>query len=884
MKRLLSTTLTGSLMYSVCSLATAADEVSGVSKSEEPDKVQSITVNGYRNSIKRAFDIKLASDTIVDSIVADDIGKLPDQNIAEAIARVPGVTISRGHGEGQFITVRGLGPEFNSALFNGRVLATENEGREYSFDILPPELISGVDVHKTASASQIEGGIGSTVNMKTAQPLDLGDKFVVSGQGNYDRQRGKVSPQTSGVFSRKSSDGTFGALAAFSYINRKIQGQRIFTDGWEANLSVKDASGKAINGVSAPTWIEYGINDTNRERSSGLVTLQWKPSKELVFTVDGLYSKLDVNDNNHVFFFWTSPDRINSATVDSHNTITSFTGVGDEGITTQIRPRLAKTKQLGFNAKWTPTARLSTVFDVSYSKATDSTGGNQAWFDSNLHATGFDPTKVNFHISPNGLPSYGNLGNIADTSHATMGWLTWEGVSIADQISQASINSKYKFGSDTLKSIDFGVNYSDREKNRLSYKSPDSVQSLFSGIPLPSSLFTTSSNSVNFMGSGTFDTAFPGYDVYALQAYLLSDAAINKTANPAATRAALAANGGGLGVQFVPGNSGSAREKSYGAYVQANFGGALGDRDWSANVGVRYIGTNETSKGVGQEIVRIITAPDKDPIVVLSDPVPLTEGGSYREFLPSANFKLDVADGFMFQTAVAKTMTRPTLSQLRIARNINARERERAISDGNPNLKPMMAWNYDASVTWYDNKSNFLSVAAFAKRLTNLAQNQTSTVQILGQNFLLSRPENIGSSNLHGVELSGQYLFSSLPAPFDGFGVQANLTYVSQEGNSKTYNLVGFYEKGPWQVRVAYNYRDAYLATLRGKRGQPENVAAYGEADASVSYAWNKHLTVFAQAINFNNEKYSNYSIYPERVITHESYGPRYAFGARVSF
>jgi iron complex outermembrane receptor protein len=264
----------------------------------------------------------------------------------------------------------------------------------------------------------------------------------------------------------------------------------------------------------------------------------------------------------------------------------------------------------------------------------------------------------------------------------------------------------------------------------------------------------------------------------------------------------------------------------------------------------------------------------------------LTLEGAYKVLLPSANFKLHITEGLMLQLAAAKSMTRATLSDLLIARSINARERERNISEGNPNLKPMLAKNYDAALTWYDEKASFLSAAVFSKELSNLSKNQTSTVKILGQDFLLNRPENLGESNLKGVELSGQYMLSALPAPFDGLGVQANYTRIkpSDAANTNTYNLVGFYEKGPLQFRLAYNYRDAYEASKSGNRGQPVNVAAYGEYDASLSYAWNEHLTFFVNAINLSNEKSLVYSIYPERVISYEAYGPRYAAGARFNF
>jgi TonB-dependent receptor len=194
----------------------------------------------------------------------------------------------------------------------------------------------------------------------------------------------------------------------------------------------------------------------------------------------------------------------------------------------------------------------------------------------------------------------------------------------------------------------------------------------------------------------------------------------------------------------------------------------------------------------------------------------------------------------------------------------------------------MLAWNYDASMTWYDGKGSSLSGAVFAKKLSNLAQTSTSVVTIVGEQFALTRPENIGQSSLSGIEVGGQYLFSGLPAPFNGFGITGNFTYVGQ-ADTKTYNLGAFYEKGPIQLRVAYNYRNSYKDSDTGSQGQPLYIDAYGEVDANLSYAINKNLTVFAQGINLGNAKTSSYQLYPNRVVNYEAYGPRVAVGVRMS-
>lgn len=846
-----------------------------------------LVVRGLRESLKRATDIKRSADNIVDSIVADDIGKLPDQNIAEAIQRIPGVTISRDNGEGQFITVRGLGPAFSTALYNGRILATENQGREFSFDILPAELINRVDVSKTPTSRQVEGGIASTVDMYTARPFDFGgSRFVVSAQGNYDKLRGKVSPQASALASTTLADGTIGVLGAISYINRKIEGRRIFTDGWEANQSV-DSNGDGtadLTGVSLPTYVEWGVNSTNRKRLSALGTVQWKPTDTLLLTIDGLYSKLDVNDDNKVFFVYGGPSNITAATVDENNTITSYTGIGSgPNITNQVRPRLATTYQAGANLEWKPGTRLSGFLDFSWSKAKDDTGGNQAWFETNLATPSYNPANVQFELGGRGKPVYTGLGDITDTSNARAGYLTFEGVSITDEIYQ--INSQLKYDADTgpLRFITGGFNYSDRKKSRFSYKTPSELQGIFTGVRVPQSVFGASADGVDFLDTGMFTTPFPAYSVSDLEAYLLTDAAINQTQNPDATRAALAANGGGFGVVLQPGNSGSAQERTIGGFLQASFAGTFGSRNWSGNIGARYTRTKVTSRGFGQEILSITTPPSGgDPIVNLSDPQAIVQRGSYSEFLPSANFKLDVFEDVVFQAAVAKTLTRATLSDLLLIRNINPRPRERAITDGNPGLQPIIGWNYDAALTWYLDRSSYLGIALFAKDLKNISESVTTTIQVLGLDFRRTRPENVGNDNYRGIEFLGQYTFTGLPTPFDGLGVQANISLV--EPDATTYNVVGFYEKGPLQARLAYNYRNAYEQTAAGRRGQPENIAAYGIWDASINFALTEDVTLFAQGLNIFNEKTFAYSVYEERVITYETYGPRYALGIRATF
>jgi TonB-dependent receptor len=261
----------------------------------------------------------------------------------------------------------------------------------------------------------------------------------------------------------------------------------------------------------------------------------------------------------------------------------------------------------------------------------------------------------------------------------------------------------------------------------------------------------------------------------------------------------------------------------------------------------------------------------------------LTVKASYGVWLPSANFKLDINDNLLLQVSASKTMTRADLNDLIVSRSINARAGERKITDGNPGLKPMVAKNMDLALTWHDDKGSYISGALFSKKLTDMTERITTKTTIAGLEFDQERPENVGKDDFSGYEIGGQYMFTSLPAPFNGLGVQGNYSRIVKK-KVNNYNAAVFYEKGPLQMRLAYTYRNAYRYANSGNRSQPVDIAAYGDLSANISYMVNKNVTVFAEGMNLNNEVSHSYSIYPERLINYESYGRRFGLGVRATF
>jgi len=238
--------------------------VSGNAVAQEGEVFEEIVVTGIRASLERSLDVKRSSNQIVDAISAEDVGKFPDANVAESLQRITGVAIDRTGGEGQFITVRGLGPEFNTVLLNGRTLATDNDGREFSFDVLSSDIIQRAEVFKSAVPNLQAGGIGATVNIVTSRPLSGSAKTGVnfSASGIYEDLSGDVSPEFSAVGTWANDDSTLGFSGGVSYSERNTQVDRVFTNGFsERSRKFKRFNFREHRGITS--WFSSSAASSN---------------------------------------------------------------------------------------------------------------------------------------------------------------------------------------------------------------------------------------------------------------------------------------------------------------------------------------------------------------------------------------------------------------------------------------------------------------------------------------------------------------------------------------------------------------------------------------------------------------------------------------------
>ena len=897
-------------------------------------ELQEVVVTGIRASLERAMDIKRDADVVVDSISAEDLGKFPDANVAESLQRITGVSIDRNQvGEGQTVTIRGFGPNFNTVLVDGRQLPTQTGHRSFQFDTIPADLINGADVFKTSAASQNEGGIGGLMNLHTARPLDLKRFTAIANiKGEKDDLSGShVEPQGFVLVSDTFADGTIGALGSLSLQERSAPTNRAFTGNWFSS-DFSQLPGDPT--LFMPQQIDVIALNAFYRRIGGHGVLQWKPNDQLVMTLDGLYDKYSIHSESSEIGWYFGPTTLESGTWDKNGVLTSFT-TNDQLHTDYIRehqntdllsPSLLK--QVGYNVKWNSSDNQFLVgLDLNVAKNTVAGGTEPRYFT----VAGFNDT-VTYNgnggvgipsLTSLGVPSQGIPGNVyTDPNLLQTHFIQQQARDNSDQINEAHLDLQWNVHKSVLQDVRSGGYFQNRILKADTFTTNGSAQCAYCGYntPAPAGLFSTYNGPSGFGGYGS---SLPGqwltYDPGTYMAYLLT---------PAATAAEDAAKGLAPGTTannlspagFAPADGSSSyavTEKIEAFYVQFDLGGTVAGLPWSGNIGGRYVHTKETSNGFTQQLTDLLPiqgdpseynpvyAHNADGSTLLN----VSASHSYNNFLPSVNLRLNITDQIIARAAYSRSLTRPDMYDLRPVINYNVlRPLEMQASGGNPDLKPYLSDNYDLSLEWYFSRASYASIGAFRKNIKDFVTNQyTNLVQniINSQNlalypggvvnFQFNEPTNSQSAYAEGLELALQHTFTWLPSPFDGLGFNANATFMHSDavldaantastfaltglGNSQ--NFIVFYEKGPVGVRVAYNYRDAFLSGT----APITHTKGYGQLDAQASYKITDNVLVTLAAANLTNAVQQTYDRYANEFDSLNEFGRRYSAGVRVSF
>ncbi|CAM3211492.1 TonB-dependent receptor [Asticcacaulis taihuensis] len=869
-----------------------------------PDESQVVIVRGIRRSMKAAIDIKKAAINTVDSIAAEDLGKLPDQNVAESLQRIPGVTIERNRGEGRYVSVRGFGPKFNAVTVNGRTLATDNNGREFSFDVLPSELIAGADVYKSPQANINGASIGATVDVRTLRPLDQSKSFTAAGSigSQWAELADTQNPEASGVMSWRNDARTFGVALSASYMDQEVRDDEftigaghVYRSSTDSYYNAGGVAGARIGPDVAPfTHISMPSNLSpfffvRKKKMTGLNgSLQWKPAENLTLTLDTLYSKADITEDQTGLAYDFSGGTLVEQVVQGNEAVYQrYTG-GTVDQILQHDTRDVTTTMVGFNAAWKATDTLTLSFDASTSKAqrrgkedsdftTIRRKNMDLWFDrrsgSPIYDYGFSsPNYDNASTNPQGI-----------TAH----YYIWGGGSdIDDKTNEFKLDAKWApEGAVTLYA---GLASEQRTKTITTNSMPFGQQCAYCGSDrvLPESLF--SNTNMNFFSShsGNIIRDWVAYDPIAL---------INQVKQFADADGKAFAPG-----VFDPSGSSVVDEKVTIGYLMSDIRTEIGGMPLSINAGVRVEDTNYTSSGASRTVLSAVPNGAGQNIITVSDVVPVSFDGHYTDILPSLNAKLNLTDELIARFSASRVLTRPTLSDLSPKQSIQTNPGNETIKRGNPDLQPFRASQIEGGLEWYFDRTSLLSFNAFYKNIDSFVTLTTTPQKVDQVTFQVTVPTNGNGAVVKGFELGYRQVFSDLPSPFDGLGAQVSYTYAESDANyvnavanvsygleglsKDSYTLVGFYEKYGFQARLAYTWRDKFLQVASGRNGEPEYFDAYGQLDAGVSYDINDHFTVYLDGLNLTDENEFIYSVTPDRTKEYRTTGKRISAGIRFRY
>lgn len=867
-----------------------------------------IVVTGFAASLESAVGVKRNSDQVVESVSAEDIGRLPDASIGESIARLPGITSQRVAGRSSGISIRGLGPDFSQTLLNGREQTSTGDNRAVEFDQYPSEVVSRVDVFKTPSASLVGQGLVGTIDIRTQRPLETNERiFAVGARLNYadlgalNAGSEDIGYRLNATYVDQFADDTFGIALAASYVDEPYQLQEFNAWGYAGGGTAADPRviGGSKSFVTSTQLKRYGINGT----------LQWEPAPEVMVTVDGFYSNFDDDQTKRGIelplafggFFGTS---FNPATATVQNGFASagtFTGV--EGVVrNDVFQRQADLYSFGFNTTYEGDDGWNFLVDFGYSRTDrnelsiesySGTGYNRLvgandtiTFVSGPTGTVFDPT-LNYS-DPNLIRLTDPLG--WGGSRVQAGY--YNNRIVEDELKQYRAQVEREFENSFISSVEFGVNYTDRDKQLT----PDEF---FVGLPggatiasIPSQYLLRNTN-LDYLGLGPVVS----YDPRAL----IADGVLVLDRNTSLD---------------IPAKAFQIREDLLTSYLQVNFEHEFGGGTLTGNIGVQAINTDQESRGL-----------------VFNNGVatPLALGANYWDVLPSLNLTLRLDSDTVIRFGASRQIQRPRLDDLRIAIgygvNTNIAENpfgrpEPFISGGggNPLLRPYRANGFDFNVEQYFGTGGVIALQTFYKDIDTFisggrfifdyAAFPTPTgVPVPTTEGLLFTNINTSGGKFYGGELGITFPFVNLTPALEGFGVTGGVGYTKtrigdagsgtlQPGQIPGYsrwvaNGTAYFERWGFNARGSVRYRSTFLGDFTGFGGSPTRRQALSEliVDGQIGYDFQEGsalegLSLYLQGSNLTDERFASVTntATPNEVLDYQIYGRRFTAGFTYRF
>lgn len=899
----------------------AAAAATDPAASNTDDELAEIVVTGYRASLNAADLIKKNDPDVVDSIVARDIGKLPDVTVGDALQRISGVQVTRNNNQVVGVNVRGL-PNVVTTL-NGDEIFTTTQ-RTFDFQNLPAEVLSGLSVYKTSSPDQIEGGIAGLIDVRTHRPFDFaGAEVAASATATRETIVDKEDPNVNLLLSNRwqTDVGEFGALINGSYKKENFDYPIVWED------TPHNPEPTTQTGLPQPVFVPFMGSVTQvgeRKYPEINASFQWRPNDQLEFYNDNIYTQYKSRYGNVFFFTVTSdPHPLSDVTLAPDGCVTLTGGYGCQ----------VQTATVGGAGSYPYTATSTQAFDENENDWHSSVGMKfhsgpwtaESEFSgtvSNFHQvreiidTSLDNEVVQLNSNVNGHGEWALLGpSPANASNLYLQNL-FESWQRNDGLELAWANKvRFDFQSGFMNAVEGGVRFADRKAKSegnpgVGECPPGATAGSCAGGVI---------SAVGAFGSGAFRTFKggngnpPEFAAFGID-YLLD--------NTAQTRAYYGAAAGGPPLD--PASSFSDDELTSAAYLMGKFAfNAFFPID--GQFGMRVVSDSRTLAGTNTANIAAVTNTSGAPVVVNGTTIPpggviapgYTAYTPYSidthdwDFLPSISARVHWADQLQSHFSIARTVTRPDFGALNpalseIPPTVN---RQGNGSEGNPNLSPTKVTAYDATLEYYFPKGGSLSFAGFYRTVTGYIEPETVTVPYdhaycvangiplgggqAGQcNVIINTVASSGKGYIEGFELAGQKFFDFLPSPFDGFGLQATYTWINssapipgqnglptQEGqltnvSKNNGSLIFLYEKYGFSARLAATYRDKYIESYYpGNDTLPpiDVVKATTYVDLGLNYDVTPQLMITAAATNLANAVYNSYSgtpLFPRDIRT----------------
>ena len=835
--------------------------------------METVLVIGQQANLLSSIARQRASDTVETVLTRDAIGQFPDQNVAEALRRAPGINVLNDQGEGRFVSVRGLDPNLNSASINGnRVLATGGDERAVALDVIPSELIESIEIKKSLTPDMDADTIGGSVEINTTSAFDRKkDLFSISYEGSYNDLNGKTSPKGSIDFIKLIGN-NIGLSGGFSYYDREFSTDNIEVDGWS----------ETDDGLVYAEDVEYRDYDVRRERYGFTLGADFRATENTDLYVRGLYSKFDDTELRRRLVFGMSEEPASG----SDNTATFDSADGRIQVRRDLKDRreIQTIRTVSAGGK-TVTGPWTLTYDAAYSEADQTEDGSldPFRFQSRFQTPG--ALGVTFDYSDLERPSYAidfGAAGFNDPSRYNFTLLertTEERAKDKETSFKFDVAREFALTSGTLE-VKSGAKLRQRDKSQ------------------------------NFIFDiyDDFDGDLTLADVRGTQTYGLADLGTLPDLNR--VRGFVAANGLGAFERNDLDSTFASTIESYEADEEILAGYLMGK--YQAGPlrvigGVRVEQTETSASGSRAELVAegalVGGVPLEEDTLFIT---PVSFSNEYTDVLPSLNVRYDVTDKVVARFGAFQSIIRPSFGKFAPRFIIEENEDgEREGEFGNPDLDPYRATNFDATLEYYFSPEAVLQGGVFYKKIddyiVDVVFEDPGTFNGVAYNEAVI-PLNGESAEVRGLELSYGQAFTMLPAPFDGLIANINYTYTDTEAevqtedglrtiplptsSEHTYNIVIGYDKGPLSVRLSGAGRSSYLDELGGEADEDRYVEPHFQIDASAKYRFTDNFQIFGELVNINDATYTAYQTGPgrDRLLQYEEYGWTAKFGFKANF